>query len=135
MRPYWLIITLGLVGCASASVFTPRSAYPPDPWVKGYSDPDDCIGGEDLAALKFDMPSYPKKAFRNGLQGWTIIRLDVASDGATENVRIERSVPSGTFDKASVSAVTAWQFRPPETPLSNCRVLLRYQSGQASIGG
>ena len=135
MKGYWLICALALTACGSTSVFSPRSAYPADPWVKGYSDPDDCIGGEALAAIKFDMPSYPKRAFRNGLQGWTIVRLDVTANGETDNVRIERSVPSGPFDKASVSAVMEWQFRPPEAPLVDCRILLRYQSGQASLGG
>lgn len=135
MRAYWLLLAAGLSACGSTSVFTPRSAYPPDPWVKGYSDPDDCIGGEALAAVKFDMPDYPKSAFRNGRQGWTIIRLDVAATGTTENVRVERSVPSGTFDKASLKAVEEWQFRPPAAPLSDCRVLLRYRAGQASLGG
>ncbi len=135
MKAYWLCIAAGLSACGSTSVFTPRSAYPPDPWVKGYSDPDDCIGGEALAAVKFDMPDYPKSAFRNGRQGWTIIRLDVAADGETRNVRVERSVPSGTFDKASIEAVEAWQFRPPAASLSDCRILLRYRAGQASLGG
>ena len=135
MKPYWLILTLGLSACGSTKVFTPRSAYPPDPWAKGYSDPDDCIGGEDLAAIKFDLPAYPKSAFRNGLQGWTIVRLDLTSDGLTDNVRIERSLPNGTFDKASISAVEAWQFRPPEAPLVNCRILLKYQAGAVNLGG
>jgi len=135
MRAYWLLLAAGLSACGSTSVFTPRSAYPPDPWVKGYSDPDDCIGGEALAAIKFDMPAYPKSAFRNGQQGWTIMRLDVAADGSTKSVRVERSLPSGTFDKASIRAVDVWQFRPPPTPLSNCRVLLRYRAGEASLGG
>ncbi len=130
----FVLIGLGLSSCGSTSTFTPRSAYPPDPWVKGYSDPDDCIGGEQLAALKFDLPDYPKSAFRNGRQGWTIVRLDIASEGHTENVRIERSVPSGTFDKASKTAVEAWQFRPPDQPLKNCRVLLRYRAGATTLG-
>jgi TonB family protein len=102
--------------------------------VKGYSDPDDCIGGEQLAAVSIVLPAYPKSAFRNGRQGWTIIRLDVDSRGATKNVRVERSVPSGTFDNASLKAVEAWQFRPPKTPLSDCRILLRYRSGDVSLG-
>lgn len=135
MKGYLLFIAAGLSACGSTSVFTPRSAYPPDPWVKGYSDPDDCIGGEALAAVKFDMPDYPKSAFRNGQQGWTIVRLDVVADGTTANVRIERSVPGGPFDKASVKAVRAWRFRPPAAPLSDCRVLLRYRAGKASLGG
>lgn len=135
MRVSLLFLAAGLSACGSTSVFTPRSAYPPDPWVKGYSDPDDCIGGEALAAVKFDMPDYPKSAFRNGRQGWTIIRLDVNADGATENVEIERSVPDGLFDKASLRAVKAWLFRPPEQPLSDCRVLIRYRAGESSLGG
>jgi len=134
VRALLLFLAAVLSACGSTTIFTPRSAYPPDPWVKGYSDPDDCIGGEALAAVKFEMPTYPKSAFRTGRQGWTIMRLDVAANGATENVRVERSVPGGTFDKASLEAVEAWQFRPPEVTLSNCRVLLRYRAGEASLG-
>lgn len=131
-----LLLAAGLLSaCGSTTTFNPRSAYPPDPWVKGYSDPDDCIGGEQLAAVEFDLPAYPKGAFRSGQQGWTIVRLDVNAVGATQHVRIERSVPSGMFDKASIKAVEAWQFRPPAAPLSDCRVLLRYRAGVTSLGG
>ena len=123
-----------LSACSSTTVFTPKSAYPPDPWVKGYSAPDDCLGGEKLAAVKFDLPAYPKGAFRSGQQGWTIVRLDVSADGSTENVRIERSVPRGQFDSTSRKAVDAWKFRPPAEALLNCRVLLRYKTGETSLG-
>ena len=121
-------------GCSSSDVFHPKSAYPPDPWVKGYSNSEDCLGGEDLAALEFDLPDYPKRAFQRGLQGWTIVRLDVNAVGETENVYIERSVPEGPFDKSSRRAVEAWRFRPPEAPLKDCRILLRYQAGAVNIG-
>jgi len=123
-----------LSGCGSTTVFQPKSAYPPDPWVKGYSDPDDCLGGEDLAAIEFGLPSYPKRAFRKGQQGWTIIRLDVDAQGQTENIRIERAVPSGLFEASSRRAVENWRFRPPEAPLLNCRVLLRYRAGKVTLG-
>jgi len=140
MKPSLMLAALGLSvaaclsACGTTDIFMPKSAYPPDPWVKGYSDPDDCIGGEKLAAVNFELPDYPNGAFRAGQQGWTIVRLDVSSDGATENVRIERSVPSGQFDKASRNAVEDWKFRPPEEPLLNCRVLLRYRAGETSLG-
>ena len=135
MKAYWLFLALAVSACGSTDVFTPKSFYPPDPWVKGYSDPDDCIGGEALAAIRFDMPSYPKSAFRKGQQGWTIMRLDIAEDGSTENIRVERSLPNGYFDKASVKAVEDWQFRAPEAALENCRVLLRYRAGEVTLGG
>ena len=125
---------LYLSACGSTTVFHPKSAYPPDPWVKGYSDPDDCLGGEDLAAIEFDLPTYPKRAFQKGQQGWTIIRLDVDGDGLTQNIRVERAVPEGPFETSSKKAVEKWRFRPPQAPLLNCRVLLRYQAGRVTLG-
>lgn len=135
MKWSFVLLAAALTGCSSSGVFEPKSAYPPDPWVKGYSDPDDCIGGERLAAVNFELPDYPGGAFRSGQQGWTIIRLDVAADGSTENVRIEKSVPKGQFDSTSRKAVEEWRFRPPASPLLNCRVLLRYRLGETSLGG
>jgi TonB family protein len=114
----------------------PQSQYPTDPWVKGYSNPDDCLGGEKLAAIDFSLPEYPARPYRSGRQGWVIIRLDVNATGQTENVRIERSVPDGMFDGASEKAVEAWTFQPPEEGgLQNCRVLLRYRAGKVTLGG
>ena len=79
MKRSLLICAAFLSACGSTDVFTPKSSYPPDPWVKGYSNPDDCIGGEKLAAIKFELPTYPNRAFRGGQQGWTIVRLNAVS--------------------------------------------------------
>jgi len=125
-----------LWGCQTSQAFNPRGDYPPDPWVKGYSNPDDCLGGEALAALKFELPEYPRKAFNSGRQGWTIIKLDVDASGETQNVSIERSVPDRFFPGPSLRAVQDWKFEPPKKePLENCRVLIRYQFGKVSLGG
>ncbi len=126
-----------LVSCGSTSKpFNPTSQYPPDPWVKGYSTADDCLGGEKLAARDFTMPQYPSRPYRTGRQGWTIMRLDVDASGQTRNVEVERSVPDGMFDKASEEAVENWTFEPPTSgALENCRVLLRYRAGSVTLGG
>ena len=121
--------------CATKDTFNPKSEYSPDPWVKGYSNPDDCIGGEQLAAVNFELPNYPKRAFNTGRQGWVIIRLDVDAGGQTQNIDIERSVPAGLFEKASRNAVDDWTFQPPKSgALTNCRILLRYRFGSVSLG-
>jgi len=73
------LINLWNASCNMKDVFTPRSAYPPDPWVKGYSNPDDCLGGEKLAAINFELPKYPKRSFNSGRQGWVIVKLDVTA--------------------------------------------------------
>ena len=131
-----LALLLSVSACQSTGAFHPKSDYPPDPWVKGYSNPEDCLGGEKLAGLQFDLPDYPKAAFRSGHQGWTIVRLDVNAMGATENVEIERSLPERHFADASRRAVEKWQFRPPsDGALKNCRVLIRYRFGTVTLGG
>ncbi len=137
MRRAGVLALLFLCSCAGgAKPFVPKSYYPPDPWVKGYANPDDCIGGEKLAARNFALPPYPKRAFKTGRQGWVIIRLDVNASGDTQNVRIERALPDRMFGGNAVKAARNWQFHPPkEGPLLNCRVLLRYRLGSVSLGG
>jgi len=131
-----LVAVIALSACATKDVFTPRSAYPPDPWVKGYSNPDDCLGGEKLAAINFELPKYPKRSFNSGRQGWVIVKLDVTAAGQTENIDIERSVPDGLFEGVSRDAVKRWSFRPPKDgALQNCRVLLRFRAGDVTLGG
>lgn len=131
-----LVTALALFGCASNGRFMPKSDYPIDPWVKGYADPDDCLGGEKLAARHFALPTYPKKAFKNGRQGWVILRLDVDAAGATQNVRIERAIPDRLFGGGAIKAARKWQFEPPiDGALKNCRVLIRYRLGEVSLGG
>lgn len=128
--------TLLLQGCQTKDVFMPKSEYPPDPWVKGYSNPDDCLGGEALAAKSFALPDYPRRAFNTGRQGWVILKLDVAETGETENVSIERALPDRLFGGNAKSAAEAWVFEPPKDgALENCRVLIRYHFGTVSLGG
>ncbi len=124
-----------LTACATKTVFVPKSSYPADPWVKGYASDQDCLGGEKLAAIEFDLPEYPRRSFNSGRQGWAIIRLDVDAQGQTQNVDVERALPIGLFDTVSQKAVQAWSFAPPDDgPLFNCRVLLRYRGGTVSLG-
>lgn len=132
-----------LVSCASVGLgagtdkaFMPKSDYPPDPWVKGYANESDCLGGEKLAARQFELPDYPAKAYRSGRQGWVILRLDVDANGQTQNVGVERAVPNRLFGGNAVRAAKDWRFAPPaDGPLEKCRVLIRYRLGEVSLGG
>jgi len=136
MRAIVLIAILTLSACKTSDTFNPRSEYPPDPWVKGYSNPDDCLGGEKLAAIDFRLPDYPRSAFNSGRQGWAIVKLDINTVGDTENVELERVVPDKYFGDPSRRAVEDWRFEPPtDGRLENCRVLIRYRFGTVSLGG
>lgn len=137
MNKIWLILASALLAsCATDKPFMPKSDYPPDPWVKGYTDPDDCLGGEQLAAREFELPSYPNRAFKSGRQGWVLLRLDVDASGETQNVSIERAVPDRLFGGSAKKAAEDWLFEPPKDgPMNNCRVLIRYRLGAVSLGG
>lgn len=125
-----------LSACGSTKIFHPQSQYPPDPYVKGYASPDDCIGGEALAAIAFDLPEYPSRAFRTGRQGWVILRLDVGADGSVVEAEAQRALPVGLFERSSERAAREWRFQPPANgALSDCRVLIRYRLGEVSLGG
>ena len=130
-----ILTAFTLSSCASSKPFSPQSFYPPDPWVKGYADPDDCLGGEQLAASRFDLPLYPNKPYRTGRQGWVILRLDIDAAGTTQNVEVERSLPDGMFNSSARKAAKDWLFEPPtDGAMANCRVLVRYRLGVVSIG-
>lgn len=137
MRFIFCLIAAGLLNaCGSTTVFHPKSEYPPNPYVKGYADPDDCVGGEKLAALSLPLPTYPTRAFRTGRQGWVILNLDVAADGTVSSAVAQRALPEGLFEKSAERAARQWQFEPPEGGgLTNCRVLISYRLGDVLIGG
>jgi TonB family protein len=125
-----------LAACGSTQVFNPQSQYPPDPYVKGYAGPDDCIGGEALAAITLVLPEYPNRAFRTGRQGWVILRLDVGADGSVVEAEAQRALPVGLFEKSAERAARQWRFQPPANGgLSDCRVLIRYRLGEVTLGG
>ena len=136
MRLAIILFALALSACGSTKTFMPQSQYPPDPYVKGYADPDDCIGGEALAAISLDLPEYPARSYRTGRQGWVILRLDVGADGSVTNAEAQRSLPVGLFEGSAEKAARQWKFAPPANGgLADCRVLIRYRLGEVSLGG
>ncbi len=147
IRPWpwrWTIAVsaAALTGCGvldggrlGADVFVPRSDYGFAPRVQDYTEPGDCRGGSRLAAVEVEPPDYPRGAFRNGLQGWVVVRLDVDSQGKTRNVKIVDSQPVSAFNRAARRAVREWRFEPPGEPgLSRCVVVLDFRLGVAQIG-
>jgi TonB family protein len=135
-------LVLGLAACGAGGgasrdrgIFLPRSDYgfPPNP--RAYSAPGDCQGGAALAAVDVRDPEYPDRAYRQGLQGWVAVRLDVDAAGRPRKVDAIDSQPRGVFDRAAVKTVRSWRFEPPVGgPLSACVVVLDYRLGIGRIG-
>lgn len=130
-----LMASLAACSTGSAKVFVPRSDYGLAPDARAYAEPGDCRGGAQLAAVDIPEPDYPRRAFRQGQQGWVVLRLDIDAEGRAHNVRVVDAQPAGPFEGRARQNVREWRFEPPGSgPLTNCIVVLDYRLGRASIG-
>ena len=57
-------------------------------------------------------PIYPMMAATRGIEGWVILRFDLTTTGATNNVRVVAAQPKNVFNDAAVRAVRKWKYRP-----------------------
>lgn len=57
-------------------------------------------------------PSYPSKAFEQGLSGKVVLRVEVDAEGRAGEVRVLSSTPAGVFEAASIAAAKQWTFEP-----------------------
>lgn len=57
-------------------------------------------------------PRYPATARRQGIQGSTMLRVFVASDGRVTDVAVERTAGHADLDEAAAEAVRRWRFEP-----------------------
>jgi protein TonB len=57
-------------------------------------------------------PRYPESARRAGVQGTTLLKLQVLANGKVGVVLIEKSAGHRDLDNAAVEAVKRWLFEP-----------------------
>ncbi len=59
-------------------------------------------------------PEYPSQAKRRNVEGFVELEFVVNELGGTEDIRVVRSEPQGTFDRSAVRALMRWRFKPAE---------------------
>src|SRR5262245_25242438 len=57
-------------------------------------------------------PVYPESARRAGVQGTTLLRIHIETDGRVSDVTVERSAGHQSLDQAAADAVRRWRFEP-----------------------
>jgi protein TonB len=57
-------------------------------------------------------PHYPESARRAGVQGTTLLKLQVLASGKVGEILIEKSAGHRDLDRASIEAVKKWLFEP-----------------------
>jgi protein TonB len=69
-------------------------------------------GGVGVALLYAPRPVYPAAARTAGIEGATVLRMEVQPDGSVGAVQVVESSGFDILDEAAVAAVRKWKFVP-----------------------
>lgn len=67
--------------------------------------------GDFLPMVKVP-PQYPRRALRNGIEGYVVVSFTVTTDGSVRNPRVVEAKPKGVFDQAAINAVLKFKYKP-----------------------
>ncbi|MFZ8198346.1 M56 family metallopeptidase [Alteromonas portus] len=66
----------------------------------------------EASPVKRVPPTYPEKAVQENVEGFVVLSFDITETGATDNVKVVKSVPAGVFDKSAIVALKQWVYKP-----------------------
>lgn len=69
------------------------------------------VDGDTLAIVRV-LPRYPSRALSRGIEGWVLMEFAINELGLAVNAVVIESEPPGIFDRAALSAVKRWKYRP-----------------------
>ena len=69
------------------------------------------VDGDTLAIVRV-LPRYPSRALSRGIEGWVLMEFAIDELGLAVNPVVIESDPPGIFDRAALSAVKRWKYRP-----------------------
>ena len=57
-------------------------------------------------------PNYPRRAARQGIEGYTIVEFEVTAQGLVQNPRVIEHHPNSVFDNESLKAIRKFKYKP-----------------------
>ena len=57
-------------------------------------------------------PQWPREALVEGIEGYVIVEVLIASDGSVRSAVVVESEPRRMFDRNVIRAVLKWKFKP-----------------------
>ncbi len=67
--------------------------------------------GDIIALLRVE-PAYPRKAARNGEEGWVKLEFTITEQGTVIDPVVLDARPRRTFNRSAVAAIRQWRFKP-----------------------
>jgi len=117
IKTFGVALLASLVFCAAVAAQEPaKTGTPPaQPPVAGRAEVISC-----------PVPEYPRGAQRSEVQGTTVLKILVNSDGVATKSELVQSSGSNLLDKASIAALKGCRFKPATDGSENWR-LFTYQ--------
>ena len=94
---------------ASAAIEAQTGAAAP-----GLPQARDAITATSLERVRYVAPEYPLSARQSNLSGWVDVAFDVQTDGSVADIAVLGAEPKNTFEKAAITALRKWRYRPVE---------------------
>ena len=100
--------TLDRPGAGNAVVENAAPAASGDP-TTGLGDTGS--SGEVIALFRVE-PAYPRKAARNGDEGWVKLEFTITEQGTVIDPIVLDARPRRTFNRSAIAAIRQWRFKP-----------------------
>ncbi|MDH5737419.1 MAG: energy transducer TonB, partial [Gammaproteobacteria bacterium] len=69
---------------------------------------------QNYQPVQVSQPAYPRRAASRGIEGYAVVRFDLARDGSKQNMEVVESVPPRVFDRAALMAAEETRYLPCE---------------------
>jgi protein TonB len=69
------------------------------------------VNGDALAIVRV-LPRYPSRALSRGIEGWVLLEFTINELGQAVDLQVIEADPKGMFDRAAVTAIQKWKYRP-----------------------
>lgn len=103
----------GMVGIdETRPVAPPPTAAPVAPPPAPMAPAPPSLANSDPVPIGKPSAPYPVEALRNGESGTVLLRVTVGTDGVPDGIALANSSRSRVLDRAAMSAVRNWRFRP-----------------------
>lgn len=116
------LFTVIIGGCAStdSNIISERGNVVKYKSRCGVHQVDNTIKSTRDAFIPTQDAQYPRRAARNGMEGYVKLEYDVSAQGAPIRVNVVESYPSDVFNEAALISFADWRYAPKT---SECQLI------------
>lgn len=80
----------------------------------------------NVSVIKRALPSYPKYAVNNEIEGAVLVSFSIEKDGNVSDIQVEASDQDGLFDASAILGIQRWVYTQPAKKIRNNYVAIEF---------